>query len=216
MRLALDLDGTLVDARARQVAVASHVLGEMGEAALEEDLFWALKRAGATTERALVKLGYPLRAAADIADSWRKEIEADRWLELDDALPGVLRVLQELRSRGVTITVLTARQRAEGAARSLEGAGLADLVDELHVVDPARAVAAKADLLARHVHVGFVGDTASDGEAAAAAGVPFVAVTSGQCCFGHLYSLGYRVVPTLREAVGLFVGRSPAGATVGV
>jgi phosphoglycolate phosphatase-like HAD superfamily hydrolase len=201
MVLALDLDGTLIDARPRQVEVAHHAVKELGALALNERLFWECKRAGASTEQALVQLGYPLGFAADVARLWKRDIESKRWLAHDRPLPGVAIVLRRLRAQRITVLVLTARQRSESARRSIEIAGLARLVDELLVVDPAKAASSKAKLLMDRDALAFIGDTASDGMAAAAAGVRFVAVTTGQRAHGYLHSLGYRVSPTLRDAV---------------
>jgi phosphoglycolate phosphatase-like HAD superfamily hydrolase len=213
MLLALDLDGTLIDARRRQVMVARHAVKELTARVLKDHPFWELKRAGASTEQALVKLGYAQRLAADIAGLWKQEIESDRWLAHDRALPGTVEVLGGLRAQGVAIVVLTARQRFDGAAGSLEYAGLTSLVDELVVVDPESAAASKARSLAERRPRAFIGDTVSDGSAAAAAGVPFVAVATGQCSPGQLYSSGYRVAPTLRHAVSVAIGRrAPAVA----
>ncbi len=214
MLLALDLDGTLIDARRRQVMVARYAVKELTARVVKDHPFWELKRAGASTEQALVKLGYAQRLAADVARLWKQEIESDRWLAHDRALPGVVEVLDGLRARGVAIVVLTARQRVDGAASSLEHAGLASLVDELVVVDPETAVSSKARSLAKRQPWAFIGDTASDGRAAEAAGVPFVAVSTGQCSHGQLYSSGYRVAPSLRHAVSVAMGRRATAIAV--
>ncbi len=205
MVLAFDLDGTLLDARPRQVEVARHAVARVAARTLEGDRFWGLKRAGADTEHALVQLGYARPLAAEAAALWRREVEADHWLEHDRALPGAAQVLAQLRARRVTIAVITARSRPAGARTSLRAAGLAGLVDALAVVDPTAAPAGKAAWLVELEARGFVGDSAVDGQAAHAARVPFVAVSTGQRASDYLRALGYEVAPALSDAVKALV-----------
>jgi phosphoglycolate phosphatase-like HAD superfamily hydrolase len=199
--LVFDLDGTLVDARLRQLGVAAEVLGELELGELDARRFWRAKRAGATTAGALLALGYDPARAPAIADCWRDRVESERWLARDRALPGVARVLRRLRREGHTIAVLTARGRRHGAVQSLQASGLASLVDELMVVDPASAVTAKANVLAVCGARSFVGDAETDGDAAAVAAVAFVAVATGQRSAAYLRRRGYEPARSLRSAV---------------
>ena len=175
--LALDLDGTLIDARIRQAGVAAEVLAAVCGAELDQDAFWAAKRAGATTADALAALGFSSSVAASVARGWAERMESDDWLARDRALPGVVDALGSLDG---SVLVVTARRRASGAEISLGAAGLEGLVDDVVVVEPVRAAEAKAGVLVQRDARAFVGDTTSDGEAARRAGVPFVAVDTGQ------------------------------------
>jgi phosphoglycolate phosphatase-like HAD superfamily hydrolase len=213
--LALDLDGTLIDARARQVGVARHVLAQLGAQPLREGRFWELKRSGASTESALVRLGYTASVAGEGARLWRAEIEAEAWLAQDQALPGVEQALHELRADGVSTAVLTARGRPEGALSSARAAGLDELIGELIVVSPERASREKASWLAARSPAAFIGDTESDGAAAASAGVAFVAVAGGQRDGTYLGARGYRVRDTFAQAVAELVGAERSASTVG-
>ena len=190
--IALDLDGTLIDARVRQVGVASEALAALAGESLDE--------VGASTREALETLGYPSETAASVARRWGERIESDEWLRRDRALTGAREVLADLRA-GHRIAVLTARREADGARLSLACAGLEELVDEVCVVDPARAADAKASALARYRAAGFIGDTESDGEAARRAGVRFRAVSTGQRSSSYLQARGYDPLPSLRDAV---------------
>ncbi len=201
--IAFDLDGTLINARPRQVGVASEALAWATGEALDERRFWRAKRAGATTLAALRRLGFSAATAEPVARRWAERIESDDWLEIDRALPGVRRVLAELRAAGTEITVLTARRRRQGARRSVEVAALAPLVDDLVVVDPRRAAAAKARSLRERGAGAFIGDTDSDGAAARAAGVPFAAVMTGQRSRAYLAGRGYLVGRSLGAALEL-------------
>jgi phosphoglycolate phosphatase len=200
-RIAFDLDGTLIDARARQVAVARDALVRATGEELDQARFWRRKRAGATTLEALRGLGYPAATAEPAARRWGERIEADEWLACDRALPGVARRLGEVRGAGSAIMVITARRRPAGARRSVAAAGLAPLIDDLIVVDPRDAVAAKARALRECGAAAFIGDTDSDGAASRSAGVPFVAVSTGQRSAGYLRARGYEVTGSLRAAL---------------
>lgn len=199
--MAFDLDGTLIDARHRQVGVAVEVVREAGGVGLDTARFWRAKRDGSSTAGALVSLGLDPVLATTIADRWRARIEAAEWLAQDRALPGAVRVLGRLRAAGRRIAVLTARRSAEGAAASLDAAGLAPFVDELSVVDPGAAVAEKARALRAWRASSFIGDTEADGAASAEACVPFVAVTTGQRSSSYLAARGYHVARSLTAAV---------------
>lgn len=197
--IALDLDGTLIDARLRQVGVAAQALAELAGESLDEERFWEAKRAGATTVEALEVLGHPADTAAEIGRLWAQRIESVDWLRQDRALAGVRQALAALR--GVRLAVLTARRSSEGARLSLTCAGLDDLVDELFVVDPKAAVAGKASILSGSGAAAFIGDTEADGEAARRADVRFRAVATGQRASAYLLARGYEPLPSLDAAL---------------
>jgi phosphoglycolate phosphatase-like HAD superfamily hydrolase len=201
LRPAFDLDGTLIDARARQVAVAARALAETTGARLDEARFWRLKRAGASTAAAVEALGCAPEIATNVARLWSERIEGDEWLALDRALPGAREVLRRMRGHGAEVVVITARRRADGARRSVSGAELDGLIDHLIVVSPSRAVSEKAAGLRRLRASWFIGDTASDGEAARAAGIRFGAVMTGQRSGGCLRNAGFEPQRSLTAAV---------------
>ena len=208
--VAFDLDGTLVDAEPRQVRVAQHAAASDFDAAT----FWSYKREGTTTFEALRQLGFDDGHADDIADAWRAHIEDPDWLKLDRAFDGTAEVLASVAGAGYRLAVITARSRPAGARQVLDVNGLATLVD-LIVVEPEAAVDAKAEALRDLEAVGFIGDTEADGAAAAAAGVPFVAVTTGQRSAAFLERLGYPTAASLAAAWDLLSSRMgpPAEAT---
>jgi phosphoglycolate phosphatase-like HAD superfamily hydrolase len=197
--VALDLDGTLLDCRARQVAVAVHLAGS-----LDEDAFWAAKRGGATTAAALAAQGAP-----DVSAEWVEQIEDERWLALDLPLPGAEAALAELRRAGFDPVVLTARRHANRVAAQVERLGLAPPV----VVAPAAASVEKAAALRQVGAAGLIGDTESDLEAARAAGVPYELVSTGQRDAAFLRRHGAAAVhDTLGQAVEALVARIADGA----
>lgn len=174
--LGLDLDGTLLDARPRQVGLAVACARQVGHT-LDADRFWAQKRRRQTTLAAYLACGLSEGQAADAARAWGEHIEDDVWLAQDPLLPRVDEALTLAESLAIPVKVLTARRRPDAVRAQLEHLGLLPRLAALHVVDPRRAELEKAELL-----VGadlFIGDTESDAEAARLAGVPFIAVSSG-------------------------------------
>jgi phosphoglycolate phosphatase-like HAD superfamily hydrolase len=99
---------------------------------------------------------------------------------LDTPLPAAVDALDMLRAARVAIVLLTARTRPGAVNRQLRGLGILERVDALLVVDPTSAVSEKAAELRRVRACALIGDTESDAAAAAEAGVPFLAVGSGQ------------------------------------
>jgi phosphoglycolate phosphatase-like HAD superfamily hydrolase len=173
--VALDLDGTLVDCRARQVALAAALVP-----ALEQKRFWAAKRSGASTFAALVACDVTSDEAETAARRWAERIEDDGWLVLDRPLAGAADALARLRRSGLRLLVLTARRRVVAVRAQLASLGFAAQVDATEIVDPADASAYKAVVLRRYDAVALIGDTESDARAAGAAGVRFLGVASGQ------------------------------------
>jgi phosphoglycolate phosphatase-like HAD superfamily hydrolase len=210
--LALDLDGTLIDARVRQVGVAVEAVRWAGAGELDETRFWRAKRSGATTRGALHALGYDRDVAERAARRWGERIETEEWLARDRALPGVRGVLARLRAGGQELAVITARRNVAGAGMSLRAAGLHESVEHLHVVDPGSAASAKAAVLRQLGHPPFVGDTESDAEASRLAGSRFIAVATGQRSRGYLSRHGCTVMGTLAGAVRALALARPTSA----
>lgn len=168
---------------------------------LDRTRFWRLKRSGATTQAALVRLGYTPDLAQSVARDWPGQMESDEWLAADEALPGAIRALRRLRAAGYRLAVLTARRRPAGAQLSLRATGIADAIDGLHVVSPGEAVRAKAQALLDLSARCFIGDTDSDGAAAQLAAVPFAAVSTGQRSRSYLRAAGYEAAASLHAAL---------------
>jgi phosphoglycolate phosphatase-like HAD superfamily hydrolase len=196
--VAVDLDGTILDAEPRQVALATKVVRDLTGRELDGPAFWRLKRAGATTLQTLAKLGFDEDDARRAAILWTRDIELPPWLALDRPLEGALAALERLRD--YCVVVITARQSEPRAREELERLGIASRVDRLMVVPPARAAEDKASVLADTHALAFIGDTETDALAATLARVPFVAVSTGQRDKEFLAANGCLVEPSLRAA----------------
>lgn len=199
LRLALDCDGVVLDAAPRQCAVAAAAIEDLDATALDEARFWQLKREGATTRKALEDLGYDAAVVDRATAVWKQQIEDRRWTSLDPSLCGGA-TLKDLAGR-YRLYLISARQRESELRKRLTDLHVADLFSEIIVVEPESAAAQKAAALSRIRPILFVGDTESDGEAARMAGVPFVAVASGQRSARFLRERGYDVVAGLDSVV---------------
>ena len=176
--LALDLDGTLIDAKPRQVAALAALLDP--ELGIDGDRLWELKRDGLTTRAALRRLGIDAELAERLSERWVATVENPRWLRLDRLLPGVSATLEALAATETRPLILTARRHADRARDQVASLGLLRWCAEVTVVSPGCAAEEKAAQLVERGCRALIGDTESDARAAELAGADFAAVTSGQ------------------------------------
>lgn len=199
--LAIDLDGTILDCRNRQCCLVRALALAAGMKVSTAE-FWLLKRLGVSTREALVRLGAAEEAAANLARSWIRDIESDYWLQYDVVLSGAAPALHSARSAGWRLEVLTARQRPDAVFRQLVRLEIAGAVDRISVVSPGQASGEKAGALRAMNACIFIGDTESDLHAATLAGIPFLAVSTGQRAPAFLGAAGSNFVfDNLRTAI---------------
>ncbi len=200
--LAVDLDGTLLDAEPRQSGLLSELLaGESGVGPADRGKIWRWKREGATTRIVLHRLGLDGLDAERLGQSWLEAVEDEAWLGRDRLLAGVPEALDCLREDGTRIVILTARRHPERAMAQISSLGLLHWCAAVRVVSPRLAAEEKAAELASGGFCGFVGDTESDARAAELAGVRFAAVTTGQRSRAFLESRGLEAFDSLPSAV---------------
>jgi phosphoglycolate phosphatase-like HAD superfamily hydrolase len=188
--LVFDLDGTLLDARPRQVQAMFEACGTVGEPAPDADRFWQLKRSGLNTKESLERLDLPGLLAEEIACWWQEHIEDPRLLRFDRMLPSAMDAIQSCRQRGLSPRILTARRDVRSVLTQIDECGLRERVDDVQVVSPSAAATEKAEHLRRWRAVAFIGDTESDARASELAMVRFLAVSCGQRSAAFLASRG--------------------------
>jgi phosphoglycolate phosphatase-like HAD superfamily hydrolase len=214
--LALDLDGTLIDARRRQLSVLMKVLAELDLPPVVPDLFWERKRGGATTAEALVALGVDDGEVGAVASRWVEQIEDEEELLADRFLPGVEDTLATLADRGAHPTVVTARAHPDRAVHQFASLGLDAWCNGPRVVEAgAEAAAQKARILRDLKAAAYVGDTESDAKAASLAGVQFAAVSTGQRSPTFLGSLGIDPYTALDVALESLTPSAPSAPLAG-
>ncbi len=201
--LALDLDGTLIDAERRQTSLAADCLARLGGGELDRLAFWREKRTGAPTAHALRTLGVAQDLSEAVAALWGLEVEDERWLSLDAWLPGAVESLATAKEHGFGVVVVTARRDRKAVERQCERLGLLAIIDRLEVVEPRSAATGKARLIPSAY--AMIGDSESDAEAASIAGVRFMGVASGVRSEEFLVARGCEVFATVLEAVSMLV-----------
>jgi phosphoglycolate phosphatase-like HAD superfamily hydrolase len=179
VKIALDLDGTLITCEPRQSAVLEAAL-KPRRLSVDTRRVWGLKRKGASTEDALVTVGLSRADAREVARDWRRMIEAPAWLALDQVIDGVYETLDEMCCMSAHLMLLTARSRREWLEQQLRHLRLSRFFRSVIVVSPERATQEKAQCLSEESVAAFIGDTESDMRAASSARVAFYAVETGQ------------------------------------
>ena len=171
----IDLDGTILDCRPRQMRVLLDLCPEVRPYA---DALWAAKRRGLSTLAALH--AHHVEPPEDFGARWLAMIEDPAALTMDPVLPGAKYALQAFR-RHADLVLITARQNPRGVYDTLDRCDLARIFATVQVVAPGTTAAdAKAACLQEVGAVAHCGDSEVDGHCAALAGVPFWAVTCGQ------------------------------------
>jgi phosphoglycolate phosphatase-like HAD superfamily hydrolase len=171
-RIAVDLDGTLLDTRRRHHAVYVEALQALGGDPLSLAAYWRAKRRATPWPRLL---GASLDAARFL-EIWADRIEAADMLALDGLHPGVERALDRLAAADYRAVLVTARRQAAALDAQLRDLGL-DRRFERVVATAGRAKALALEAVGRVD--AWIGDTEEDVAAARALGVPVTAVTNG-------------------------------------
>lgn len=179
MRIAFDLDGTIITCEPRQSAALLAVTRSI-PCDVDAAMVWELKRNGATTLGALVACGISESIARYVARRWRDIIEDWCWLQIDRPYVDAYECLDRLRSAGMAVACITARSRPEFVPLQLQSLRLLKCFDDIYVVSPSQRVDGKAAILSEGGFACFVGDTESDQNAAKLAGVAPLLVNTGQ------------------------------------
>lgn len=220
--LLLDLDGPLLDVRARYVAVHEQLVTTLGLGGSPAAAYWEAKRER-TPLATLLRVAPDDPRLAAYREGWSRTIESDAMLALDTVQPDALRTLAAL-PRTVRRTLVSMRTNVAGAAATLDRVGLRTHLDDVIWVPHADGdkIAAYRRALAGHVppaappaagtarsaRIGAttaaIGDTEVDCDAARATGVRFVGVSCGIRTAARLRAAGAtEVVGDLAAACAL-------------
>jgi phosphoglycolate phosphatase-like HAD superfamily hydrolase len=195
----IDLDGTIVDVRARHYDVYSRTMTEMGREPLGAARYWRGRRSGKSTQDLLVSFSAPERAR--FSRLWVGRVESPQALGLDTLFPGAVAALSELSGRHDLVLVTLRRDRA-GLADQLERLGIGHLFARVLASGPG-PVARKDNLVGiGDLSAGgyVVGDTEADIDLAKKTGRRLVCVANGVRTRLFLTRQGASVVvPSLRE-----------------
>jgi len=182
--LVLDLDGTLVDASARNHAVYSAVCRGLGGQPLALGEYWALKRSRAGWDDILVRSGLAPEVRNRFVDEFIARIEDPGVLTLDTVFPGTKPALDDL-SATYRLVLATLRRHRALLDEQLRTLGLGDRFAGIASRaagsdDPAAEKAALIrDMLNGSGAAAVIGDTEVDVHAASLLGFTSIAVCSG-------------------------------------
>lgn len=202
-----DLDGTLVNTVPLIVASYRVAFREVLDREVDED--WVRPYVGRTLDDVFAELGLPVEP---LITAYRRFNLANlERLQLD--YDGVPEMLKRLREAGVTLGVVTSKNRPT-AERSLAASGLSGMVElvtaqadtELHKPNPDPLLHALGHLGRRAQECVYVGDSVWDLEAAHAAGMAAIGVSWGAALRPALEGVHPdAVVDTPAELLGLLL-----------
>ena len=178
MNIVFDLDGTLIDARARLYQLFQHLAPD---SPLSFNEYWAFKRRGLSNADVLAdELYWDEAAIVNFTRRWMGLVEAPDYLSLDEPLPGMAEALAGLAEHA-DLHLCTARRRPAAARAQLQRLGLNPwfktvLVTEQHA-DKQAVLSRQLPRLQRGDWM--VGDTGRDIQAGRALGLRTCAVLSG-------------------------------------
>ncbi len=200
----LDLDGPLLDGRARHYHCYRVILEKFGFKPVAIDEYWEMKRS-LVSRRDLLRMSGAEEIYDDFLAAWLAIIESADALALDRLQDGVIECLRQWKSQGIELTLVTMRKDAGALERQLNTMGLRQFLDAVLVCDHAQGGEGKAGsvraLLQDRVRTNealWVGDTEADWEAARSLGCDIVLVENGLRNAEYLRTLGNaRVVPSI-------------------
>lgn len=177
MNIFFDLDGTLLNSQKRLYELFQYLV-PTSELSFEE--YWKLKRNKVNHEELLTtQFGYSPEEFKKFEHIWMKEIELEKWLNLDLPFEGVTDFLKTLGEKN-TLYLVTARQSKEMVNKQLRNFGWDSIFESVFVTEQRKE---KHALIQENVTVSpidwFIGDTGLDIKVGKQLGIKTAAVLSG-------------------------------------
>jgi phosphoglycolate phosphatase len=177
MNIFCDLDGTLIDSRARLYELFSYLVPCSN---LSFDEYWGLKRNQINHRQILIEHFKYSESQIDCFEkSWMSEIELKKWLDLDCPFESITDFLVHL-NRVNNIYLVTARQNKQNVHMQLKKFGWSNIFVEVLVTEQKST---KIDLIKNLLQVEsedwIVGDTGKDVQTGRTLGIKTAAVLSG-------------------------------------
>lgn len=181
--LFFDLDGPLLDVRARYHGVYAAIAAELAVPALGLDEYWVAKRRQAPLATFFPGAADQARLREQYLARWLAWIEAPEWLRRDTLVPGARECLEALGRSG-PLYLVTLRRQPLALETQLEALGLRSYFRGVFSgwVDADEAPRLKASWMRPLAVPGssvIVGDSEVDMQAAALLGIRRVAVAYG-------------------------------------
>jgi phosphoglycolate phosphatase-like HAD superfamily hydrolase len=211
--LFLDLDGPLLDVRARYHAVYTQIAEELGVAPLGPAPYWAAKRRRASMEEFFPKAAAGVALREFYLPRWLARIEAPEWLALDQPVAGTEECLIEL-SRSYSLFLVTLRRDPAALASQLEDLDLWPLFTAVYCgwaegEEGARVKAQWMRPLVTGPSAAIVGDSEIDVRAAQLLGIRAIGVSFGIRDAVELRALGAEGVVDHLSELWSILGDTP-------
>lgn len=180
--VAFDFDGTLVNCKIRQVEVLRSILRRryINVCDFKFEQWWKLKTNGLNTFDALLKMQIDEVEARYITNCWTDIVENPEWLDFDTIFDNTIPLLGRLNELNISIYLITARKSEYFFKNQIKKLKIDQYIKDYFVVNPAKSIEQKKEILKLLKPSFFVGDTEKDYEAAQQSGLKFVAISSGQ------------------------------------
>lgn len=177
MNIFFDLDGTLLDSKARLYQLFQSLVPKSN---YTFDDYWNLKQSKISHQKILTDYySYSAQEFNSFQTLWMGKIETDEWLALDEPFDGIVAYLTKLE-KSHQLYIVTARQFEEVAYQQVQKMGIDSLIDKVLVTNQTKE---KHELIKETVAVTnldwMVGDTGKDIETGKLLGMKTAAVLSG-------------------------------------
>lgn len=186
MKIAIDLDGTIVTCRERQMSLLM-ALAKAHSVEIDADRVWYLKRNGLNNQKSLLACNISSLKVNLICKKWESLIETFPWLYFDKLIDGVVDALLDCRSDGNTLHLLSARSNPSYGFLQLKTLGIQILFDSIHFVSP-NIPHAKVLVLKKLSPKYYIGDTERDYDDALMSNTIPILVSTGMRNVDYLYS----------------------------
>jgi len=175
----LDLDGPILEGKYRHYACYKDIVESYGGELLDLDTYWNLKRDKITRDVVLLKSNF--QASYDVFfDSWMKNIENEKYLQLDVLKPNVIETIDKWKTISQKIVLVTMRQNRTFLLQQLKDLGIYNLLDE--IIDcPPQGENTKYEALKNKSFINaiFIGDTEEDTKTAKMLNIESIGITNG-------------------------------------
>jgi len=210
----LDLDGPLLDGKARHYFCYTKILKENGFEPIGIEQYWEMKRAMGD-RRTLLKASGAECIYDLFLTSWLALIETPEALAMDRVQEGAVDCLREFKALGLALTLVTMRKNKPNLEAQLTSTGLRPWLDDVYVCDHANGGVGKADAVRTLLPPGvtaentlWIGDTEADWAAANSLGCRVLLLSNGLRSEACLKSMAGAVVkPSIMSLQNVPLGR---------
>ena len=186
----IDLDDTLINTHKRHYLVFSNFMAGHNAPVVTFEDYLEKRKTQKLSNKQLVQTMLPLQTAA-FEQFWLENIESAACLNADELLVDVT-LLEAIRQKGVAVIVLSLRSNHTTAMQQVQGLPISSLIDEFIFVKHAAGTNPKTGYLkaltSKYHILAFIGDAATDMQAAEEAGINFYAVKTGLYPVTHKYT----------------------------